>query len=44
MAIPISASIIQINPETLFNDGFELTDQNMILEIGALLKILVQQH
>jgi hypothetical protein len=30
MAIPISASIIQINPETLFNDGFELTDQNII--------------
>jgi hypothetical protein len=30
MAIPISSSIIQINPETLFNDGFELTDQNII--------------
>ena len=30
MTIPISASIIQINPETLFNDGFELTDQNII--------------
>jgi hypothetical protein len=30
MSIPISASIVQINPETLFNDGFELTDQNII--------------
>jgi hypothetical protein len=30
MTIPISSSIIQINPETLFNDGFELTDQNII--------------
>jgi hypothetical protein len=30
MTIPISASIVQINPETLFNDGFELTDQNII--------------
>jgi hypothetical protein len=30
MAIPISSSIIQINPETLFSNGFELTDQNII--------------
>jgi hypothetical protein len=30
MTIPISSSIIQINPETLFSNGFELTDQNII--------------
>jgi hypothetical protein len=30
MAIPISSSITQISPEVLFNDGFELSDQNII--------------
>ena len=30
MAIPISASVIQVNPDTLFSNGFELMDQNII--------------